>query len=125
MAHKGDFPECQRCTSFQCKTCGLDQGPLKIEGDVTQGNSMINFNLLLLVYVGIAYISRGLTIGFVNGIILIGFPILSIILFWIHRVLREENSNNPEAEKFFLMALGLDMICGVFLLWPVIKIFME
>lgn len=22
---KGDFPECQKCTSFQCTTCGLDQ----------------------------------------------------------------------------------------------------
>lgn len=35
MARKGDYAECTKCTSFQCKTCGLDVGLKKGNGAVT------------------------------------------------------------------------------------------
>ena len=49
MAHKGDFPECDRCTSFQCRTCGLDSGVFKEEGSVSSGNSLIKTNIICII----------------------------------------------------------------------------
>lgn len=55
MARKGDFEECKKCTSFQCGTCGLDQGLLRTKGNVSVSENIIGCNVIALLFYGYAY----------------------------------------------------------------------
>jgi len=110
MAHKGDFPECNRCTSFQCSNCGLDNGVFKEEGDVSKGNTYINYNILIIVGFIIAVIADEIEFNAVSCFILIVLPVIAIYQFLIHRTLKEDNSNNKEAEKYYIRGLIIDII---------------
>lgn len=108
MAYKGDFPECNRCTSFQCETCGLDKGILKIKGLVSEANWLIKINIIEIV----------LTFLFLDKdgrIWHIFFYASSIISLSIYRALKEQNSQ-AEVDKFFFVALAFmatPLICMI------------
>lgn len=55
MARKGDFKECKKCTSFQCGTCGLDQGLLRTKGNVSVSENIIGCNTIALLIYGYSY----------------------------------------------------------------------
>lgn len=124
MAHKGDFPECNVCTSFQCRTCGLDSGVFQPEGDVTRGNSLIKYNLFIIGMMILCFLDGEKEVNIINIAIGIGGPIVSIYLLLAHRWLSENKNTQEKAGEYMLMALGIDAFVFLYVIWPFIKIFL-
>lgn len=77
MAIKGDFEECERCTSFQCNTCGLDTFG---DGEVTSTiKALKNSATMALACVLLHYGGEDVLFGLGSLI----FPIVAIIVICI------------------------------------------
>ena len=116
MAHKGDFPECNRCTSFQCRTCGLDSGVFKEEGSVSSGNSLIKTNVISIILLILSEFIDKKPINPVYLFIIVGLAVNAIRYLLIHRAMKEKNSNDGEADNYYGKAVLMDIIAFIILM---------
>ncbi len=104
MAHKGDFPECAKCTSFQCRTCGLDHGSLRPEGNITFSETLININILLICGSILEY-CFGSDFSFFLILWIIGVVFATLMLF-VYISMKQEDYN--ASDNLFYMAMVVE-----------------
>lgn len=78
MAEKGDFPECEKCTSFQCVTCGLEAS--RGEGYITARKNVFKYciySILVLIALYTLHLDK---MSFGKMIFLICFPVSCMYL---------------------------------------------
>jgi len=78
MAEKGDFNECEKCTSFQCTTCGLEAS--RGEGYVTERKSAFKCCLYMAICIIAGYILQSPPMSFKTMMFLLAFPIVGMYM---------------------------------------------
>ena len=78
MAEKGDFPECEKCTSFQCQTCGLEAS--RGDGSITGRKSAFKYCLYMALAIIASYIFKSPPISFKTMLFLLAFPIVGMYM---------------------------------------------
>jgi len=73
MAEKGDFPECEKCTSFQCTTCGLEAS--RGEGFITARKNAFKVCSYLALGLIVIYSLHLDKMSFSKMIFLVMFPL--------------------------------------------------
>lgn len=72
MAEKGDFQECEKCTSFQCQTCGLEAS--RGEGYITERKTAFKACGFFAIGIIASYVFKSPPISFDTMLLLLAFP---------------------------------------------------
>ena len=78
MAEKGDFPECEKCTSFQCKSCGLEAS--RGDGYITGRKNAFKACIYMTLAVIVPYVLHLDQMTFSKMIFLLVFPLLGMYI---------------------------------------------
>lgn len=73
MAEKGDFNECEKCTSFQCTTCGLEAS--RGEGYVTERKTAFKSCIYFALGIIAFYVFKLAPISLSTTLFLLIFPL--------------------------------------------------